>query len=304
MRRSFEDTGLVLDPADGPVNVVRFAEPVRDDDPAVVVRPTWVHWVCPAGELLARQSSKQRQRSRKALRELSAMACEVHEPIDPAVFTEWAALYTAQVRAMPYGRALATIFRGTLLDPASGHALLVWRHAGRIVCGVVVEIDLGRSALVARFFAVTDHDGEQPRAMFAALADMATARGLRHLTAGNDVNFYGAMLRPGLCATKLRLGFTAVPADLFGRAPLGTVTEKVVGLTGLEPPVLRFAYHRTRPPDAVLDDFVTDDLAFAQMADAAQTEGAARLASLAREAASAAIAAAFRRSRRPASQVR
>jgi hypothetical protein len=275
--RSFEDTGLdVVEVADIAAlrsgcwspdrpHVVRVRsvdgnwQDLHADD--VVVRPGWVHWVHPVvhgtSDVLAAQSKKQRQRSHAALRALSAMAMEVHDPVDAAALDEWAQLYSAQVGRMRYGRNLAAAFRRGVLAPDSGHALVGWRKDGRLLCGCVVQRDTERSALVTRFSAVVagERAEDLPRGMYLALADLAARHGLRWATLGNDVNFYGAVVRPGLCSFKLRLGFRPVPSDLFGVGG-GPVAERVINLTGLESPVLRFAYRRERDPAATIEDFV------------------------------------------------
>lgn len=274
--RAFEDTGLdVVEVADIAAlrsggwspdrphvvrvrSVTRGWPDLRGDD--VVVRPSWVHWVHPAADgtrgVLATQSKKQRQRSRAALRTLSAMTMEVHDPVDAVAFGEWAELYSAQVGRMRYGRNLAAAFRRRVLAPGSGYALIGWREDGRLRCGCVVEHDTERSALVTRFSAVVEEEwaAELPRAMYLAHADLAAERGLRWVTLGNDVNFYGAVVRPGLCSFKLRLGFQPVPSDLFGTVGK-RVAERVTNLTGLELPVLRFAYRREHDPAATIEDF-------------------------------------------------
>jgi len=275
---AYEDTGIevteVGDPAElpgagggpRPPHVVRVRSTAPDwqacGDLGLVVRPAWVHWVLAAGDgadgMLAGQTRQQRSRTRRAARTLADLAVEVHEPVGAAVFAEWSELYATQVHRMKFGRNLAAIFRKDLLAPDSGVLLLGWRRAGRLVCGCVAEVDPERSALVTRFSAVSPEEraAELPRGMYAALADLAAARGLRWVTAGNDVNFYGAMLRPGLCAFKLRLGFCPVPGDLFGKVPERTLVERVTSLAGLEPPALRFGYRRARAAAATIDDFV------------------------------------------------
>jgi hypothetical protein len=186
------------------------------------------------------------------------MDMELSQPVDAALLKEWADLYTAQVLRMPRGRNLAAAYRKSVLAPGSQHGLLVWRKDEKLACGCVVEFNAERSALVVRFSAVAAdyRDWELPRAMYVTLADMAAERGMRWITLGSDVNFYGAMVSPGLCAYKLRLGFLPVPADLFGIAASRTVAERITSTSGLQPPVLRFEYRRTRPQGAGVDDFV------------------------------------------------
>ncbi|MFL6138298.1 MAG: hypothetical protein ACJ74O_10910 [Frankiaceae bacterium] len=275
---AFENTGLrvvelpdvgalgadVDGPADERPHAVRVD--VTDGDwpgsreGGVVVRPAWVHWVSPAGggvqDVIARQSHGQRQRTRGALRALGTLTMEVHDPIEPAPFEEWLALYGGQVDAMRYGRNLAAIFRKMLLAPDSRHGLVTWRRNGRLVCGTVVLFDAERDGLVARYNAVAaEHKGaELPRGMCVSIADLAAARGMRWVTLGSDVNFYGALVRPGLCAFKLRLGFRPVPGDLFGRAARD-VAERVTSLRGLEQPVLRFEHRLPRDPRATVADY-------------------------------------------------
>ena len=226
-----------------------------------VVRPTWVHWMCQttggSADLLARQARKRRNRTRAALRFLAGMTMEVHDPVDPVVFEEWLELYTAQVATMRHGRNLARIVRTSLLSPDSQHGLVVWRTGGRLVCGCIVRFEPEHAALIIRFAAVASEarDSELPRGMYASLADIAAARGLRWTTLGGDVNFYGAVHRPGLCGFKLRLGFRPVPADLLGRR-CRDIAERVVSLDGLDVPVLRFEYPGERDPAARLEDYL------------------------------------------------
>jgi hypothetical protein len=229
----------------------------RDD---VVIRPRWLHWVCPASGgaagVMARQSPRQRQRSRKALAALGRLDVEICAPIEASRLDEWAVLYQAQVRQLGQGRNLAGMFRRALLQPDSGHGLVGWRDGGRLVCGAAFAIDPSRSALIGRFAAVAgaERDLELPRAMYLTLADMAAARGLRWVTLGTDVNLAGAMISPGLSAFKMRLGFRPVPADLFG-IDSQDVAERLTSVHGLTGPVLRFEYQRPRPSVSGVADF-------------------------------------------------
>lgn len=229
-------------------------------DRGVVVRPTWIHWVCAitdgAADLMGRQSKQQRYRTRTAVRAMESLTMEISDPVDQDRYDEWLELYTARVETMRHGMNLARRFRANVIAPGSGHLLVGWRRAGRLVCGCVVRIL--PDALVTRFSAVApwSDSSERTRAMYVALADLAAARGRQWLSLGNDVNFYGSMVMPGLCAYKLRLGFRPVPADLLGNSSCRTVAERVTSVDGLELPVLRWEYHQPRPPSATIEDFV------------------------------------------------
>lgn len=228
----------------------------------VVVRPTWIHWVSPSAggsaAVLMRQSLKQRQLCRSGKRAVDALTLEVSEPIDPELFRQWLEIYAARIGEMRYGRNFAAFHRRSITAPDSGHGLALWRRDGRIACGVVYRIDRQRSALIGRYGAVaaSERGEDLPRGMYMAIADMAVQRGLRWATLGGDPNFYGAFLNAGLCTHKMRLGFWPVPGDLMGRTDSRDVAERVVALSGLEPPVLRFEYQTPRRHDAAIEDFL------------------------------------------------
>ncbi|WP_405392039.1 hypothetical protein OG596_31950 [Streptomyces sp. NBC_01102] len=231
-------------------------------DPDLVVRPTWLHWVASASggsaALVERQSPKQRRRSRTALSRLDRMTMEISEPIDESRYDEWAELYSAQVKGMRLGHDFAARYRSGTLAPDSPFLLVTWREDGELAGGVVVRFDPELSALVTRFSAVAPgrRGAEIPRGMYLALADLAASRGMRWLSLGNDINLYGTVTHPGLCAFKLRLGFRPVPGDLFGNSSCRTVAERLVDVRDMDLPVLRFEYAGPREPDAELPDFI------------------------------------------------
>jgi hypothetical protein len=226
----------------------------------VVVRPSFVHWVCSAldgaGGLLRGQSKKQRYRTRNSLVNLASLRMQVHDPIDRDVLREWTTLYRRQVRRLRHGRDLASLFRRELLDPQSGHALVSWRLDGNMVCGSIIKHDVTRSALIVRFNAVADdfRDAELPRAMYAVVADIAKARGAAWVTSGTDPNITGGMVNPGLSAFKLRLGFRPVPANLLG-IPTAILAERILSMTGLCTPIIRFCYVGSPTTTGELDSY-------------------------------------------------
>jgi hypothetical protein len=242
------------------LRAMRDGWPALGGDPRVAVRPTWVHWACPApggpADVLARQSRQQRKQSRRALRLLDTFRMQLCEPVDADLLGQWAQLYAARLRVMPRARNFLALARRDLL--ATPHALALWWSGDRLVSGCVIQVKPEQRAVVLRFSAVApDHwDDNLSRAMYVHLAELVAERRLRWLTLGSDVNFYGAIAAPGLCAFKLRLGFRAVPADLFGVTSCRTVTDRVTSLRGLQPPVMRFAYRRRRDPGVGVDDFI------------------------------------------------
>jgi GNAT superfamily N-acetyltransferase len=279
---AFEDVGLQVlevpdlgaldaDPGGGDdrPHVVRIASDEPDwravGSRDVVVRPTWVHWACPAQDAtvdaLARQSSQQRWRTRKAVRLLRTMTTGVSEPVDLAALREWTELYDRQVRTMARGRNFFSMARKDVLT--SPHALVVWRDRGKLAGGCVLGFRPDLDSVIMRFAAVDPEyrDANLPRGMYALVAEIAAERGYRWLTLGNDVNFYGTLVRPGLCVFKLRIGFRPVPADLFGVMSCRTVVERVTDLRGLHAPVLLFEYAGSRPPTASVEDFADGEQA-------------------------------------------
>jgi hypothetical protein len=227
-----------------------------------VIRPTWIHWVCPlttgSADLIGRQSSNQGRRSRSVATHMQSLELEISDPITPIAFDEWAQLYRSQVANMPHGLNLAERYRSSILAEDERYVLMSWRRDGRMVCGSVVRQDDKIGALVGRFGAVSSEERSHDltRGMYLGLADFAARRGMQWLSLGNDPNFYGTLVKPGLCAYKMRLGFAPVPADLFGNSATRTVAESVTSLRGLDVPVLRFEYTSARDPNGTVEDFV------------------------------------------------
>ena len=92
-----------------------------------------------------------------------------------------------------------------------------------------------------------------PRAMYAYLADLAREAGLCTLTLGFDPNLYGALVKPGLCSLKLRLGSRPIPANRVELEMSTDVAERVCRLEGLVQPVVLFAYRDGRPEEEPLE---------------------------------------------------
>jgi hypothetical protein len=216
------------------------------------VKPTWIVWVADAtagaAGLLAVQTRREREDTRAAMRKAAPKSIRMLSPVDPDAYEEWLRLYSAQVRKMRNGVEIARNQREQVLDPSSGHALVTWHEEGRLVGGCVIKRLDDQSILQGRFSAV--HPAleriDLPRAMYACLADLAREAGLRTLTLGFDPNLYGALVKPGLCSLKLRLGFRPLPANRVELEMSTDVAERVCRLEGLVQPVVLFAYGAAR----------------------------------------------------------
>lgn len=263
-----DDRAALLDPSlhdrAAPVHAVRLTDlsdpwsflGVED----VVVRPSWVHWVCPAVEgsdgVLARQRSSERRLTRHASRELSELELEVTDPITPSALDEWSTLYHAQQHGQARSVDFLALNREQLGDGA--HALMMWRRHGVAVAGVVVKRDVEVGAIMLRLGAVHPERGSRTlsRGMYLELADLARRDAMQWVTLGADVNFYGAIALPGLSVFKHRFGFRAVPADVLGLRRCRTVVERVVSLHDLQAPVILLE-HTSRPAEPrSVNDFV------------------------------------------------
>jgi hypothetical protein len=212
-----------------------------------VVRPDWIMWVreVPAGtdSLLAAQSKTQRSRTRLAMRTLAAHQMSVQDPVTAEPYDEWLQMYAKQIAAMPNGVDVASHMRDDVLALGSQHLLATWRDdRGTLVCGMVARRDHEYGLLHVRFLAVCSPQPapELPRAMYAEMAALTRSYGLSTLSMGIDMNFYGAVLKPGLCLYKLRLGAVPVPVSVLGDPDSGLVADKMLGLRGLAQPVLCF----------------------------------------------------------------
>lgn len=213
---------------------------------AYVIRPDWIVWTRPvpdgAETLLHAQSRRQRNRTRLARRALSACELALDDPITQPTYDRWLLLYRTHIAEMTNGVDVASRLRDSILA-ARDHFLATWWDGnGELISGMVAQRDARWDVLRIRFSAVRSPAParELLRAMCMAMADMARSYGLSMLSLGIDMNFFGAILMPGLCFYKLRLGMVAVPASALGDAEAGLVADKVLSLERLTEPVLCF----------------------------------------------------------------
>ena len=224
-----------------------------------IIRPDWIIFVrdVPAGvdSLLAAQGRSFRNRTRQALRALGDLQMTVHDPVRPEPYDEWLELYSKHMAALRNGQEYATMLRDEVLRPGSQHLLVTWRDDhGTLVCGMVGRRDDEYSVLHVRFYAVRSPApaSRLSRGMYAHFAGLCPEFGLRTLSMGIDLNFYGAAINPGLCLYKLHMGAVPVPASVLGDADAGLVADKMLTLRGLVQPVLCF--ERIPPVTQTLPD--------------------------------------------------
>lgn len=248
---------------DHDVNVYRITHPGLISSPpkGMLLKPSWVNWMAsvPDGSksLLQLQSKRQKERTRAALRSLAKLTTRVDSPVTEATFAEWLKIYSDQTARMPRGFNVAAAEQSEVLDRSSGHLLITWWDGTRLIGGCVSVCQEGGSIFQGRFSAsIPDaRNLDLARAMYVSLADQAFRGNFKLLSLGNDLNFYGHIVRPGLCGFKMRLGFRPVPSQFFN--PFGeTVAERVNSLNGLEEPVILFAHERAVTNEASAEDYL------------------------------------------------
>jgi GNAT superfamily N-acetyltransferase len=222
------------------------------------VCPTDISWVAEPGTdlgaFLSRQSPAQRQRSRKALRQLAAFQVRHDARLSTTTFDEWLSIYRANIARMRFGVDFAGDMRDELLRSDRTEMVVVRSATGELVAGVVLADDPDRSILAARFSAVrADLRGlDLPRALYLSLVDLARERSRRLASLGSEPNIYGHLARAGLAAYKLRLGFSPVSRQAIGGRSSRTVLARVLSIAGLTEPVMSFAY----PAGTTAEDYV------------------------------------------------
>ncbi|WP_223732088.1 hypothetical protein [Streptomyces purpurogeneiscleroticus] len=222
-----------------------WRDPDHDElrDAGFVIRPDWIMFTreVPEGTDSFLAGQVRPNRTRLAMDALATYKMSLEDPVTEKSFEEFLPLYREHMGRLPRGLDFAGQLRETVLG--GDHLIATWRDdGGALVCGMIARRDHGYSLLHVRFFAVRE-PAPAPgttAGMYAVAAGLAPAYGLRTLSMGIEMNFYGGVLSPGLCLYKLRLGGVPVPAGMLGDPDCGLVADKMLSVRGLRQPVLCF----------------------------------------------------------------
>ncbi len=244
------------------LDVLRHRDPSEAEIPGLLaagylIRPYEVTWIAPTGataeEFLSRLSGKDRQNIRAARRSLAAdLAIEA---LDEPLLDDFLVLYTRALASMPNGIPVAVKQRASIL--ADDYFAVTARSAGRLVAACLVMQDPGLARI--RFSAADEHlrGASVTRVLYLAAVDEARRRRIERVSLGSDLNLYGHIVQPGLFSFKVRLGFSACPAQ----AVLGDghdLAERVLSLDRLSDPTLTLAYGADRSGPLHLHVFTRD----------------------------------------------
>lgn len=212
-------------------------------DAGFVIRPDWIMFTreVPEGTDSFLAAQVRPNRTRLAMDALAGYAMSLEDPVTERSYEEFLPLYRAHMGRIHGGLDFAGQLREAVLG--GDHLLATWRdEAGALVCGMIARQDRENSLLHVRFLAVREPAPAPATTagMYAVAASLAPAYGLKTLSMGIEMNFYGAVLSPGLCLYKLRLGGIPLPAGMLGEPDCGLVADKMLGLRGLRQPVLCF----------------------------------------------------------------
>lgn len=236
------------------VDLVRVQDPPVEAWPLLreagfLPKPQVVAWRAEAlateEEYLATLSGKDRYDVRAACRGAAALGLTADvEPLTAPLLTEFLELYERQVATMRHGWAVAVEQRDTVLaEAAAYHAVTV--RSGGVLLGACLNQDLPAGDEVrARFSAVAPErrGGDLARLLYWRTLGEARARGRRWVSLGRDINLYGHVVKPGLFSFKARMGFTAIPGQLFEPGSGSHQADRVTGFAELSDPTLLLSY--------------------------------------------------------------
>ncbi|MGI5467389.1 hypothetical protein [Streptomyces sp. CA-132043] len=225
-----------------------------------VIRPDWIMFTreVPEGTDSFLAAQVRPNRTKLAVDALAAYEMSVESPVTERSFEEFLSLYRAHLGRIHSGLDFAGQLRETVLG--GNHLIATWRDGERaLVCGMITRLDHEHSFLHVRFFAVREPAPAPGTTggMYAVAAGLAPEYGLRTLSMGIEMNFYGGVLSPGLCLYKLRLGGVPVPAGTLGEPGCGLIADKMLSVRGLRQPALCFE----QLPGAGYDPPAVGDLA-------------------------------------------
>jgi hypothetical protein len=196
---------------------------------------------------VTRLSRNERRNVDRAIRFVRAQGIELRvvEPLDARAFDAFLDLYEPQVGAMRHGVPFARSQRTDILDRAAEYfAVQAW--VGDELMGSCVCLDRADASTTQIRFTTTTPDGRRNRvvrAMYMIVFQVARERCRDLVSLGTDPSLYGHIAKPGLFRFKSRLGFTPVPARIFGSDDDPDEAARVLRLDALTEPSLQLSYH-------------------------------------------------------------
>lgn len=238
------------------VDVVRVVDP----EPAswgmlrragFTIVPACVTWTAPVGEteavFVARLSTNERRNIRKGASFLTGRGIRltVTNPLDAESFDAFLDLYVRQVEAMRHGVPFALRQREDILGQREDYFTVQALRGDTLLGCCVCLTPRGASTVLVRFTATSPEGRESRvvRAMYLRVFQVARELGRTDVSLGTDPVLYGHIAKPGLFRFKSRLGFTPVPARIFGSFDEPDEACRVLGLDALSDPSLLLSYH-------------------------------------------------------------
>jgi Peptidogalycan biosysnthesis/recognition len=214
------------------------------------VHPSWITWTTPVGPsedaFLARLTGKERRSIRAGQRNAAeqGIGMKVVTPLDAQSFDAFLDLYEPQIAAMPHGVPYAALERAEILEQGVDYFAVQAFAADDLVGSCVCRIRRDISTVVIRFATTVPGSRRQRlvRALYMKVFQTAREMGHSEISLGTDPALYGHMTRPGLFSFKSGLGFTPVPARLFGSMDDPDEATMVLCLDSLTDPSLLVSY--------------------------------------------------------------
>ncbi|REK84545.1 hypothetical protein DY245_42740 [Streptomyces inhibens] len=247
---------------DAPVDVVRLTGSENVDDATLahlgfVVRPRWINWVSSLGsseeEFVSALSGTERRNIRLGRRFIQdeKLRVDVQVGLTEPLLDKFLVVYEAQVAGMPRGKNIAREWREQLLAAPSEYTSVCVYSGTTMVAGSLWWMRHKESILQLRFSAAfaNARSSRVMRAAYVQAFEFAREAGLNFASLGNDPSLFGHIVQPGLFNFKSRLGFTAIPAQVFGPTLAGEFADRFISLRSLSDPslVVTWGRHRGMP---------------------------------------------------------
>lgn len=237
------------------LDLVRVVDPPPDSWPELHragfrVHPAWITWTAPVGpsedEFLARLTGKERRSVRAGQRFAAeqGIGMKVVTPLDAQSFAAFLGLYEPQIAAMRHGVPYAALDRDEILAQGEDYFAVLAFAADELAGACVCRIRRDISTVVIRFATTAPSSRQQRlvRAMYMKVFQTAREMGHAEISLGTDPALYGHLTRPGLFSFKSALGFTPIPARLFGSMVEPDEATMALRLDSLTDPSLLVTY--------------------------------------------------------------